>query len=145
MYKQTLSHLPILTDLSCSCLPWLCEKSLAPKFGLCCSLQVFLACAVHLRHSAPPEKSASKRLQFHVSMSGDWTQAPAHIKKKPLYSSKYRELNLGHRLHSNAKAKKLNGSSDVTEMNRYVVSQGWMLAVSSATRAEAEVMTQKRT
>lgn len=99
-----------------------------------------------MRHSAPPEKSsASKHLQFHVSMSGDRTQAPAHIKKKPLYSSKYRELNLGHCLHSNAKAKKLNGSSDVTEMNRFVVSQGWMLAVSSATRAEAEVMTQKRT
>ena len=67
-------------------------------------------------------------LQFHLSVSENKMQASIQAwpyKKKTLYSSEYRGLNRGHRLHSKASAKKLNGSSDVTEMNWYAISQGW--------------------
>ena len=67
------------------------------------------------------QRNHQLHLQFHLSMSEDETQASIQAwpcKKKTLYSSKYRGLNRGHRLHSKASTKKLNGSSNVTEMNR---------------------------
>lgn len=37
-----------LTDVSCTCLSWLCEKSLLDRnFGVRYSLKVFLACLIH--------------------------------------------------------------------------------------------------
>lgn len=145
MYKQILSHLPILTNVSCSSLPWLCGRYLlATNFGLWYSLRVFLACAIYLRRhyfidfgSSSRTINFSKHFQFHLSVSGDKTWASVRAwphKEKPLCSSKYREVNLGNCLHSKARTKKLNGSSDVTEMNQYTISQKWILGVSRATR-----------
>lgn len=97
---------------------------------LCVSRSICL-----LPTSAPPaEPSTSEHFQFHPSVSVDktWPSVQAcPYKKKPLYSSRHGELNLGPCLHSRERPKTLNWSRDVAEMHQSAISQSWMLAAKS--------------